>query len=343
MTPSSLAARRRLRRRRSRPGRPPPPASPARCGLRPGRCMRQRRGQAGSSSRCRPDMLGTVGPMFAPINPQNAQSTGFSAGNFGSGAMGAISGITVVMSAQLAAGTMFVASTAAAEVYEDRVGTLQVVEPQRARLAGQLRRLLRAAGHLGDRHPEDREDAVTDLRRPEPGSARARPGMGGRHRRRRRGPQPTASEAGEKTVDLRSHAGLDAARGRPGPCVVKRRADGVGEARRSWASDVRDRRRAGVRCSGSSVRPSCSSRRWSGVWMRRRRRSTGSSNTPQRAPAPSPPPALVVSRQPRPGRRALAAGPVTVRGARHRCRDRDRDGQGHLVSACAQAGVVEGA
>jgi HK97 family phage major capsid protein len=62
-----------------------------------------------------PDMLGLFGPIFAPINPQNAQSTGFSAGNFGQGAMGAISGITVVMSAQLAAGTAFVASRLAAE------------------------------------------------------------------------------------------------------------------------------------------------------------------------------------------------------------------------------------
>jgi HK97 family phage major capsid protein len=76
-----------------------------------------------------PDMLGLFGPIFAPVNPTNAQSTGFSAGSFGQGAMGAISGITVVMSAQLAAGTAFVASTAAAEVYEDRIGSLQVVEP----------------------------------------------------------------------------------------------------------------------------------------------------------------------------------------------------------------------
>lgn len=76
-----------------------------------------------------PDMLGLVGPLFAPVNPQNSQSTGFSAGSFGSGAMGAISGIQVVMSAGLAAGKMLVISTAAAEVYEDRIGSLQVVEP----------------------------------------------------------------------------------------------------------------------------------------------------------------------------------------------------------------------
>ena len=78
---------------------------------------------------CAPDMLGQIGPLFAPVNPTNAQSTGFNAGQFGYGAMGAISGITVVVSAGLAAGTVLVISTAAAEVYEDRIGSLQVVEP----------------------------------------------------------------------------------------------------------------------------------------------------------------------------------------------------------------------
>ena len=76
-----------------------------------------------------PDMLSLVGPLFAPVNPQNAQSGGFSAGQFGSGAVGAISAISVVMSADLAANAMLVFSTAAAEAYEDRVGPLQVVEP----------------------------------------------------------------------------------------------------------------------------------------------------------------------------------------------------------------------
>jgi HK97 family phage major capsid protein len=78
---------------------------------------------------CSPDMLGLIGPLFAPINPTNAQSTGFNAGQFGTGAMGAISGITVVCSAGLNTGTILVLSTAAAEVYEDRIGALQVVEP----------------------------------------------------------------------------------------------------------------------------------------------------------------------------------------------------------------------
>jgi len=78
---------------------------------------------------CSPDMLGLIGPLFAPVNPQNAQSTGFTAGTFGQGALGAISGITVVVSAGLATGTILVLSTAAAEVYEDRIGALQVVEP----------------------------------------------------------------------------------------------------------------------------------------------------------------------------------------------------------------------
>ncbi len=76
-----------------------------------------------------PDMLALWGGLFAPVNPQTAQSAGFEAANFGSGLMGAISGIPVYMSAGLAAGSNIVLSSAAAEVYEDRIGALQVVEP----------------------------------------------------------------------------------------------------------------------------------------------------------------------------------------------------------------------
>jgi hypothetical protein len=76
-----------------------------------------------------PDMLGLVGPLFAPVNPFNAQSSGFNAGQFGTGAMGAISGVQVVVTNGLAANEMLVLSTAAVEVYEDRIGSLQVVEP----------------------------------------------------------------------------------------------------------------------------------------------------------------------------------------------------------------------
>lgn len=76
-----------------------------------------------------PDMLSLWGQLFAPINPTNAQSPGFTAANFGTGLMGAIGGIPVYMSAGLAAGSNVVVSSAAAEVYEDRIGSLQVVEP----------------------------------------------------------------------------------------------------------------------------------------------------------------------------------------------------------------------
>jgi HK97 family phage major capsid protein len=77
-----------------------------------------------------PDVLGTFGPLFAPVNPQNAQSTGFNASQaFSQGAMGNISGIQVVLSAGLDSGGAFLLSTAALEVYEQRVGTLQVTEP----------------------------------------------------------------------------------------------------------------------------------------------------------------------------------------------------------------------
>jgi HK97 family phage major capsid protein len=76
-----------------------------------------------------PDMLGLVGPLFPPVNPTNAQGSGFNAASFGSGAQGTISGLSVVCSYGFDAGTMIVANTAAAEVYEDRIGSLQVVEP----------------------------------------------------------------------------------------------------------------------------------------------------------------------------------------------------------------------
>jgi HK97 family phage major capsid protein len=76
-----------------------------------------------------PDMLGVFGPLFAPVNPQTAQSPGLTAGTFGQGVMGTISGIPVLMSAGLNTGESFVFSTAAIEAFEQRVGTLQATEP----------------------------------------------------------------------------------------------------------------------------------------------------------------------------------------------------------------------
>lgn len=76
-----------------------------------------------------PATLGTFGPLFAPVNPQSAQSSGLNAGQFGQGVMGAISGISLVMSAGLTGTEAVLFSTAAAEVYETRVGALQVTEP----------------------------------------------------------------------------------------------------------------------------------------------------------------------------------------------------------------------
>ena len=76
-----------------------------------------------------PDRLGLFGPLFAPVNPRDAQSEGFTAGSFGQGQMGTIAGVPVVMSAGLANGEAFVFSSAAVEVFEQRVGMLQVTEP----------------------------------------------------------------------------------------------------------------------------------------------------------------------------------------------------------------------
>lgn len=76
-----------------------------------------------------PDRLGVFGPLFAPVNPQNAQSAGFNAADFGQGVMGSISGVSVVMSSGLDTGEAFLFSTAAIELFEQRVGSLQVTEP----------------------------------------------------------------------------------------------------------------------------------------------------------------------------------------------------------------------
>ena len=76
-----------------------------------------------------PQMLGLIGPLFAPINPVESQSSGFLASGFGQGAAGSIAGIPIYVTAGLADNSMLVLSSAAAEVYEDRVGSLQVVEP----------------------------------------------------------------------------------------------------------------------------------------------------------------------------------------------------------------------
>jgi HK97 family phage major capsid protein len=79
-----------------------------------------------------PSRLGLWGQLFAPVNPQNAQSEGFRAGDFGSGVIGNISGVPVICSPgypTVANHLGSVVSTAAIEVYEQRVGALQVTEP----------------------------------------------------------------------------------------------------------------------------------------------------------------------------------------------------------------------
>jgi HK97 family phage major capsid protein len=87
------------------------------------------KGQGGVVLVIAPDRLATFGPLFAPVNPQNAQSEGFRAGAFNQGLMGNISGVPVYMSAGLASGKSFLLSTACIEVFEQRIGTLQVTEP----------------------------------------------------------------------------------------------------------------------------------------------------------------------------------------------------------------------
>ena len=76
-----------------------------------------------------PTVLELFGPLFQPYNAQNAQSAGLSATNYGTGVLGTISGLPVIMSAGLGAGKAYLGSTAAVEAYEQRIGTLQATEP----------------------------------------------------------------------------------------------------------------------------------------------------------------------------------------------------------------------
>jgi len=102
-----------------------------------------------------PGKLGVWASLFAPVNPTNAQSTGFNASDFGQGVIGQISGIPVIMSAGIAgAATDFgvVFNTAAIECYEQRVGALQAIEPSvlgvQVAYAGYFTPLVVAAGGL---------------------------------------------------------------------------------------------------------------------------------------------------------------------------------------------------
>jgi HK97 family phage major capsid protein len=76
-----------------------------------------------------PDMLPVLGPVFPPVNPTNAISPGLAIGDFGTGLVGQISGIPLYVSGGVGTQRILVFSTAAAEVYEDRIGSLSVVEP----------------------------------------------------------------------------------------------------------------------------------------------------------------------------------------------------------------------
>jgi len=77
-----------------------------------------------------PQMMGLIGPVFPPINPADAQSAGFSTAALNSGGpVGSVAGIPVYVSSAIPDNTILVLSSAAAEVYEDRIGALQVVEP----------------------------------------------------------------------------------------------------------------------------------------------------------------------------------------------------------------------
>ena len=73
--------------------------------------------------------LPVFGPLFAPIVGVAANNEGLSASDVPAGLIGSISGIPVYFSPGLGTNKAFLFSTGAVEVYEQRVGQLQAVEP----------------------------------------------------------------------------------------------------------------------------------------------------------------------------------------------------------------------
>lgn len=76
-----------------------------------------------------PDRLNVFGPLFTPIVSVAQTGDGLSAGDYSSGLVGAVAGIPTYMSAGLASTKAFLFSNAAIDVFEQRVGQLQAVEP----------------------------------------------------------------------------------------------------------------------------------------------------------------------------------------------------------------------
>jgi hypothetical protein len=76
------------------------------------------------------DRLAAFGPLFPPYNVQNGQSAaGLLAGSFGSGVVGNVAGVQLIMSPGLASGKSFLFHPDAVDVFERRVGALQATEP----------------------------------------------------------------------------------------------------------------------------------------------------------------------------------------------------------------------
>jgi len=93
-------------------------------------CYTATKGQGTVIAVASPDVLGSLGPLFQPVNPMNQQGEGFRASAFGLGVAGYVSGVPVIVTSGFATTKrLMIMSTAAGEVYEDRIGSLSVVEP----------------------------------------------------------------------------------------------------------------------------------------------------------------------------------------------------------------------
>ena len=113
----------------------PPPTCPGPLWAAAGAVFTATTGQGRVICVAAPNMLGLIGPLFPPGQPaERPVAPGSTPAASAPARWARSAGSRSTCPSQITAGTMLVLSTAAAEVYEDRGGPLQVVEPSRARL-----------------------------------------------------------------------------------------------------------------------------------------------------------------------------------------------------------------
>ena len=121
-----------------------------------------------------PAMLAVIGPALTATAINNPTSSGFAI-DYTSGQIGSIGGVPIYLSPRLTGTALLVIHPSAAEVYDQQIGMLSVVEPQCRWCAGRLHGLLLGAHRRRRRHRQDHQDAVMAAKSAPPDEPQAEP------------------------------------------------------------------------------------------------------------------------------------------------------------------------